>query len=294
MEIIKIEHLTKKFKNGYGIFDINVNINEGEVYGYLGPNGAGKSTTIRHIMGYMKPEQGTVQVLGKNSWKQSNLIMPDIGYVPGEIELPAFMNGLEFIKYIYRLREQKNWKYVKELIKYWEFNPNISIKRMSKGMKQKLGLVVAFMHNPKLLILDEPTSGLDPLMQEKFIELIIRTKKEGKTILISSHIFSEIEKTCDRVAIIKSGQIVDDFILDKLIADADRIYEITFKDKVFESKFLVSKSKNSAKYAVHSNDVAEFFEKLKKYNIEMFKEVPFSLEQYFLKYYTKLEEKDNA
>ncbi|AJM72105.1 ABC transporter ATP-binding protein [Mycoplasma yeatsii] len=287
-EIIRINNLTKKFKSGYGIFDINLVVKQGDVYGYLGPNGAGKSTTIRHMMGYIKPLKGSVNIMNKDAWKQSHLIQSEVGYIPGEINLPEYVNGLDFIKQIFKLRNQTNWDYVEKLINYFEFNPNIKIKKMSKGMKQKVALVIAFMHNPKLLILDEPTTGLDPLMKNKFINLVLECKNNGATILLSSHIFEEIEKTCNKVAIIKSGKIVADIDLENLKQISDRRYEISFKNnQILESKFLKEVNDNKVLYIVPTNHVNNFFEQLKNYQIEMLKEIPFSLEKYFLNFYKR-------
>lgn len=285
-EIINIKTLTKKFKSGYGIFDINLIVKKGDVYGYLGPNGSGKSTTIRHMMGYLKPQKGSVEIMNKNAWKQSHLIQSEVGYVPGEINLPEYVSGLNFIKQIFNLRNQNNWDYVEYLINYFEFNPNIKIKKMSKGMKQKVALVIAFMHNPRLLILDEPTTGLDPLMKNKFINLVLECKNNGSTILLSSHIFEEIEKTCNKVAIIRSGKIVADIDLENLKQISDRRYEIVFKNnQILKSKFLKEIVDNKALYVVQANQVNNFFEELKNYQIEMLREIPFSLEKYFLNFY---------
>ncbi|UWD34877.1 ABC transporter ATP-binding protein [Mycoplasma cottewii] len=294
-EIIRINNLTKKFKSGYGIFDINLVVKQGDVYGYLGPNGSGKSTTIRHMMGYIKPLKGSVNIMNKDAWKQSHLIQSEVGYIPGEINLPEYVNGLNFIKQIFKLRNQTNWDYVEKLINYFEFNPNIKIKKMSKGMKQKVALVIAFMHNPKLLILDEPTTGLDPLMKNKFINLVLECKNNGATILLSSHIFEEVEKTCNKVAIIKSGKIIADIDLENLKQISDRRYEISFKNnQILESKFLKEVNDNKVLYIVPTSDVNNFFEQLKNYEIEMLKEIPFSLEKYFLNFYKRNEVENNV
>ncbi|SYV95340.1 ABC transporter ATP-binding protein [Mycoplasma putrefaciens] len=181
------------------------------------------------------------------------------------------------------------------MIKYFEFDPNIKIKKMSKGMKQKVALVIAFMHKPELLILDEPTSGLDPLMQNKFINLVLEHKKLNTTIIMSSHIFDEIEKTCNKVAIIRSGRIIADIDLENLRQISDRNYQITFSDnKILKSKFLKSFNNNQALYVVSADKVANFFESLKKYDIKMLKEIPFSLEKYFLNFYNQKGENKNV
>ncbi|AUF83488.1 ABC transporter ATP-binding protein [Mesoplasma syrphidae] len=284
--IIKINNLSKIYPNGYGIFNIDLCVNQGEVFGYLGPNGAGKSTTIRTIMGYIKPDQGSCEVFDYSSWKDAATIQSQVGYLPGEIAFPEFMTGTEFIKLVYNLRNQTNWNEVEELIKYWEFDPNKKIKKMSKGMKQKVGLIIAFMHHPQLIILDEPTSGLDPLMQQKFINLVNQRKSQKTTFLMSSHIFEEIEKTCDNVAIIKSGKIVSSFDLEKLRQENERYYTVVFKSNDVLKKYKVLKQElNSVTYSVLPGQVPEFVKDLNNYEIEMISENPFSLEKYFMNFY---------
>ncbi|WP_036246703.1 ABC transporter ATP-binding protein [Mesoplasma chauliocola] len=298
-ELIKIDNLTKEFKNGHGIYDINLSINEGEVFGYLGPNGAGKSTTIRHILGFMKPQKGTITVSGINAWKDASKVNEILGYVPGEIAMPEFMTGIEFIKYIFEIRKLKDWKYVEELIAFWEFDPKVKIKRMSKGMKQKVSLICAFMHKPKLLILDEPTSGLDPLMQQKFIDSIKQVKAEGRTVILSSHIFQEIEKTCDRVAIVKNGRIVSNIDMNEIKYNENKTYELVFKKhddqktfiKEYNQKNIEIIDKKKIIVSLKQKDIQKFLKSVAKYETTIFKEIPFTLEEYFMHFY-KFEKED--
>lgn len=212
MSVIEIKNLTRDYGNGKGIFDVSFRVKEGEVFGFLGPNGAGKTTTIRHLMGFIKNQVGQCTISGMDCWQESAMIQEVVGYIPGEISFFDDMTGTEFLKFVTNYKGLENLARQKELLKRFELDPKGKIKKMSKGMKQKLGIVTAFMHNPDILILDEPTSGLDPLMQNRFIELIAEEKAKGKTILISSHIFEEVERTCDRIGIIKQGKImtVDD------------------------------------------------------------------------------------
>ena len=206
--MIEVKDLTIKYPSGKGVFDLDFKVAEGEVMGYLGPNGAGKTTTIRGLMGFMHPTNGICSIGGLDCWAKAPLIQKSLGYIPGEIAFIESMNGEEYLRYIAEVRGIKDTKQRNELINMFEFSPKGSIKKFSKGMKQKLGIVAAFMHDPKVLILDEPTSGLDPLMQNRFVELILSEKKKGKTILMSSHMFEEIERTCDNVLIIKDGHIM--------------------------------------------------------------------------------------
>lgn len=208
MSIIEISNLTRDYGNQKGIFDISFDVNKGEVFGFLGPNGAGKTTTIRHLMGFIKPKSGKCTINGLNCWDDCKDIQKNLGYIPGEINFFDDMTGTEFLSFISKFKGITNLDRQKELIERFELDPKGKIKKMSKGTKQKLGIVTAFMHNPDILILDEPTSGLDPLMQNRFIELIDEEKKSGKTILLSSHIFDEVERTCDRIGIIRSGKLV--------------------------------------------------------------------------------------
>jgi len=205
--VISAQNLTKDYGNNQGIFDISFNVKKGEVFGFLGPNGAGKTTTIRHLLGFIKSNNGDCNILGMDCWRKPSEIQKHIGYIAGEIALPSGMNGQKLIEQIAKMRNV-TLERANELCEYFDINPKNKIKRMSKGMKQKIALVLAFMHDPEILLLDEPTSGLDPLMQEKFCDLVLREKERGKTILLSSHIFNEVEKTCDRVMIIKEGRII--------------------------------------------------------------------------------------
>ncbi|MBB6732186.1 ABC transporter ATP-binding protein [Cohnella zeiphila] len=205
--MLSVEGLTKRFPGGKGIEDVTFAVRRGEVFGFLGPNGAGKSTTIRHIMGFMKPDRGKVTLLGFDTWKEG-AFRKRVGYLPGEIAFLEGMNGIGFLEFLARMQGVDSSAKRARLIERLQFDARTPIRKMSKGMKQKVGIVAAFMHDPELIVLDEPTSGLDPLMQRTFIELVLEEKARGTTFLMSSHSFPEIERTCDRAAIIKDGRIV--------------------------------------------------------------------------------------
>lgn len=228
MNVIEIKQLTKDYGNKKGVFDVNLSVKKGEVFGFLGPNGAGKTTTIRHLMGFIHPDKGECFINDLNCGKQADIIQKSLGYLPGEISFMDDMTGLQFIKFIAEMKAIKDFSRAQELINMFDLDPNGRIKKMSKGMKQKIGIVCAFMSNPDILILDEPTSGLDPLMQNKFLELILSEKEKGKTIFMSSHIFDEIERTCDRTAIIKEGRLVAVENLKTLTQAKRKSYIITF------------------------------------------------------------------
>lgn len=237
MNVIEINKITKDYGNGKGVFDVSFSVEKGEVLGFLGPNGAGKTTTIRQLMGFIKPQKGTVLINGLSCFEDAAKIAKNLGYLPGEIAFMDDMSGNEFIKFIAEMKGIKDHSKAAELIELFELDPTGKIKKMSKGMKQKIGIVCAFMGDPEILILDEPTSGLDPLMQNKFVELIIAEKKKGKTILMSSHIFEEVEKTCDRAAIIRNGKIVMVEKIENLKKSKLKIIDITFENPQIAADF---------------------------------------------------------
>lgn len=227
MQIIEIERLSRDYGEGRGIFDISFSIAEGEVFGFLGPNGAGKTTTIRHLLGFLKAKQGEARIFGRDCWKQADVITEELGYIPGEINLLNEMSGDEFLKFMARYRNMKGSGRTQELLERFELTPTGSIRRMSKGMKQKVAIVCALMHDPAVLILDEPTSGLDPLMQNRFIDLILEEKQRGKTVLMSSHMFEEVERTCARVGILREGRLAAVEEIGTLKARRSRTYSVT-------------------------------------------------------------------
>jgi ABC-2 type transport system ATP-binding protein len=206
--VIRLHQVTKRFRNGRGIFDLSLDVQKGEVFGYLGPNGAGKSTTIRTLMGFLRPDSGTAQIGNRDCWNEATQVHEMVGYLPGEISFLEGVSGMEFLRLLGGMRKLKDDARRDELIQRFELDVSIPIKKMSKGTKQKLAIVAAFMHRPEVLILDEPTSGLDPLMQQRFLELIEEEKQRGATILLSSHLFPEVERVCDRVGILKNGRLI--------------------------------------------------------------------------------------
>ena len=236
--VIEIRQLTKDYGNNRGIFDVSLSVKKGEVFGFLGPNGAGKSTTIRHLMGFIQADQGSCQINGLDCLRDHARIQQALGYLPGEIAFMDDMTGLEFIKFMAKMKGMTDLTKAYELMEHFELNPQGKIKKMSKGMKQKIGIICAFMHDPELLILDEPSSGLDPLMQNRFIELVLEEKQRGKTIFMSSHIFEEIERTCDRTAMIKDGRLISIEELQTLKASKHKTYQITFATQELVEQFM--------------------------------------------------------
>jgi len=206
--IIQTEKLTKTYGSHRGIDDVDLMVGEGEAFGFLGPNGAGKTTTIRTLLDHIRPTSGRATVFGIETTVDPVAIHRRVGYLPGEFTLYDKLTGGQTIEYFANLRGSVDPAYQADLIARLDIDPSRKFREYSKGNKQKIGLVVAFQHRPDLLMLDEPTSGLDPLVQQTFYEIIREAKAEGRTIFLSSHILSEVEKTCDRVAIIREGRLI--------------------------------------------------------------------------------------
>ena len=292
--IINVDHLTKDYGYGRGVFDVSIKVHKGECYGYLGPNGAGKSTTIRHIMGFAKPQKGTITIFGKESFRNTDKLLGSVGYLPGEPAIPAGLDGRGFLKMMQDMRGEANNERLNYLLDLFKLNPDVSVKSMSLGEKRKLAVVAAFMNDPDVLILDEPTSGLDPLMQEVFIKFIIEEKKRGKTILLSSHIFSEVDATCDTISIIKDGIHVSTFKAEDLKNRELVTYEIKFNSLDDLNKFLTDNKENikaseednlSCLISIERKNINKFLEEVNKYNIKDFGEIPFTLQDYFMSFY---------
>lgn len=230
MGIITTSNLTKNYGSGKGIFNVAINVKEGEVFGFLGPNGAGKTTTIRNLMGFIRPDKGRCSVLGMDCFRDASKIQNHLGYLAGEIAFLDDMAGRKLLEFLADMKGVKNKDKMLSLMERFELDPKGRVKKMSKGMKQKIGIITAFMNDPAVLVLDEPTSGLDPLMQNRFVDLILEEKKNGKTIFMSSHIFEEIEKTCDRTAIIRSGKIAAVENMASLSQKKNKTYIFTLAD----------------------------------------------------------------
>ena len=300
MSVLQVENLTKDYGYNRGVFDVSFSVDKGEVYGFLGPNGAGKTTTIRHIMGFSRPQKGHTYVNGMESWDRASEIQKKLGYLPGEIALPEALTGTQFINMMAELRGLKDMNHTNYLIKKFELEPSGSLKRMSLGMKRKLAIVTAFMHDPEVLVLDEPTSGLDPIMQNIFIEFIKEEKKRGKTILLSSHIFSEIDATCDKISIIKDGRLVSTFVANDLRHNESKTFKLEFNtkesfelfiNKVVKEKILNSieekSRKNQVKVQVNDSDINNFMNIISDYDLKFMSEIKFTLEDYFMKFYDR-------
>lgn len=292
-DIIKVKNLTHSYGHGRGVFDVSFSVRKGEVFGFLGPNGAGKSTTMRHLMGFSKPQGGNCYINGKDCWKNHAEIMESVGYLPGEVALPDGVSGEGFLDMMRGMRKTKSKYRTEELLKIFQVNCNSSVRRMSIGEKRKLAVVAAFMSNPDILLLDEPTSGLDPVMQEKFIEFVRGEKEKGKTVLLSSHIFSEVEALCDRIAIIKDGKIVSVVSAEEVKHYKRKTFVVTFADKSNYDEFVHEKfdfrEQNDAKLtveiAVDDQQADAMIKTLVKYNVTNLVEHQQTLEEYFMNFY---------
>ncbi len=298
MSVIDVKGLTKDYGSGRGVFDVSFQVGKGEVFGFLGPNGAGKSTTIRHLMGFSRPDGGSAAIFGKETFARYFEILGNVGYIPGEIALPAGLTGWEFLRMMQQLQKCRDDERLDELLKTFELDPSGETKRMSLGVKRKLAVVAAFMNDPDVLILDEPTSGLDPVMQEVFVEFVRREKARGKTILLSSHIFSEVDATCDRIAIIKDGRLVSEFKADDLKHSSQKVYEVYFADLINYETFranyrgsrvlkILAEDRASASALISTDDtyINEVIRILSGFALRDFGHFKETLEDYFMSYY---------
>jgi ABC-2 type transport system ATP-binding protein len=235
--VIQTSRLTKSYGPYRGIVEVDLAVNEGEVFGFLGPNGAGKTTTIRVLLDLIRPTSGTATVFGVETSADPVAIHRRVGYLPGEWNLYDRLTGAETIRYFANLRGGVDPAYTAELVERLDLDPSRRFREYSKGNKQKVGLVVALQHKPDLLMLDEPTAGLDPLVQQSFNELLFEAKRDGRTVFLSSHIISEVERTCDRVAIIRDGRIVRLDTVDGVRALAAHEVELRFAAPVAAAAF---------------------------------------------------------
>ena len=293
MMMIEIKNLTKDYGDGRGIFDIDLSVDKGEVFGFVGINGAGKTTTIRHLMGFLKPENGYCKINGLDCWNDSAEVMKMVGYIPGEIAFPDAATGSEFLKKQAELLNITDMSFTERLIKKLQLDPTANLKRMSKGMKQKTAVVAALIADPDVLIFDEPTTGLDPLMRVIFVEILLEEKKKGKTIFMSSHMFDEVEETCDKVALIREGKIVDVKATKEIKHSSRKSYTTEFGNHEDFIRFLKedfnvessNESKNIVTINIDDEKINFLTKRLVDYNVKYFKENKYSLDKYFRSLY---------
>jgi len=286
---IETEGLTKYYGKARGIIDVNLQVQEGEIFGFIGPNGAGKSTTIRTLLNFIFPSGGSARVLGMDVVKDSAGIKQQVGYLAGEVNYYDDMTVMELLNYSARFYKGKYRKRIDELTDVFELNTTKKIQSLSLGNKKKVGIVQALLHQPRLLILDEPTSGLDPLMQKRFFEVLSRENKEGVTIFFSSHVLGEVQKFCHRVAIVKEGKILKVEDINKLRGNQFRKVRITFKNgKIPEVSLPGARyvnKENDNLNILFSGDINELLRVLGNYELlDLWLEEP-SLEEVFMHYY---------
>lgn len=288
MAYIEIKHLTKEYGKGRGIFDLSLAVEKGETYGFVGVNGAGKSTTIRHMMGFLKPDEGSVRVNGLDATKSSAEVKRFLSYIPGEINFPGNTTGDEFLKEQIYLSGRGSWERAKELSDLFQLDASVKVRAMSKGMKQKTAIVSAFASDADILIMDEPTTGLDPLMRDVFLELLKEEKEKGKTIFMSSHIFQEVEEVCDRVAVIREGKLIEIIDMATIRYNKNKTYRLEFKTQADFDRFSsltyqidqVKLEDLQVFVRVHDTDINHFIRDLKQFDLVYFKEIKQSFENY--------------
>ncbi|WP_229722223.1 ABC transporter ATP-binding protein [Priestia taiwanensis] len=271
--------------------DVTFSVKEGDVFGFIGPNGAGKSTTMRHLLGFMKAQSGKATINNLDCWSDATAIKNYIGYLPGEIAFIEGMTGKSFLHMLQDLRGDGNTTIQQRLVERFEFDPTTPIRKMSKGMKQKVAIVAAFMHDPAIYILDEPTSGLDPLMQQRFVELILEEKERGKTILMSSHYFQEMERTCDRAAMIKDGEIIITNDMEALRKEQKQRLLITVQTEHDMNTLLtlphIKKINKQTVEITVQNNINDILKQLAHVHVTSLHMAETELEELFMHYYQK-------
>lgn len=288
---ITLKNLTKSYGNSRGIKDLNLTVPKGAIYGFLGPNGAGKTTTMSILVDLLRPTSGNAEIFGKDTQLHGVEIRQKVGFLAGDMELDGSLTGRQQLGYFGALRGNYDVKYVNELAEKLDSNLSKKIKTLSRGNKQKIGLISALMHKPDLLLLDEPTSGLDPLIQEQFNAIIREYKQAGKTTFISSHILSEVQELCDHVAFIKEGELIANAPITTIAKDAP--YEITVMsdDKELAKKLQklpevrASKAQHTTFHFTYVGNITKLLQTLSKYPILDISITKGDLESIFMEFY---------
>ncbi|WP_210365816.1 ABC transporter ATP-binding protein [Bacillus sp. REN3] len=294
MNVIEISKLTKMYGKERGIEDVSFDVEEGEIFGFIGPNGAGKSTTIRTLLSLIYPTSGSARIFGKDIITAAPEIKKDIGYLPSEVFYYDNMKVIDLLKYSASFYKKDCMRRIKELSEIMELDLNKKIEDLSLGNKKKVGIVQGLLHEPKLIILDEPTSGLDPLMQQKFFDLLEKENKKGATILFSSHILSEVQRLCDRVAIIKNGRIVTVEKISTLKENTHKKFKLETVSDVLPDHFAINgvtqfKKDGRAISFLFRGNINSIMKKIAEIEIgNLWVEEP-DLEEIFLHYYEREE-----
>lgn len=292
--VIETRSLTKYYGKSRGIIDVSLKINKGEVFGFLGPNGAGKSTTIRTILDYIRPTSGSSLVNGMDPVKEGAKVRRSVGYLPSDFGTYHNMTAEAYLRTLLTMMEYKGKDRIREIAERFQLDLKRRIKDFSRGNRQKVGIVSAFMHSPDLIIMDEPTSGLDPLMQQEFYKLVLEEKAAGRTVFLSSHILAEVEAICDRVGIIKEGKVIVVEEMRKFKEKTGKMMQVKFDEIVPPSVFkkipgvthveLVGEKELKITIANNVDGVIKILAKHKVVDLDY---EDMSLESLFLKYYEK-------
>ncbi|MRG85899.1 ABC transporter ATP-binding protein [Salinibacillus xinjiangensis] len=290
MSVLEVKHLTKTFGKFNALYDVNFDVKKGEVFGFIGPNGAGKSTTIRVLLGILKATEGQVKVFGKDAWDEAVDIHKHLAYVPGDVNLWPNLTGGEVIDLFVKLRGGNNNHKREELIKKFDLDPTKKCRTYSKGNRQKVALVAAFSSDADLYVLDEPTSGLDPLMERVFQECVMDVKSQGKSVLLSSHILSEVEKLCDRVGIIRQGQIIESGSLNEMRHLTRTHILVDTKQSItaleeFNGVHDIEETENGLTFQVDTEELDNVIKHVSQFGILKLESAPPTLEDLFMRHY---------
>lgn len=296
---IHVKNLVKFYGKIQALHGVDLEVKRGEVYGFLGPNGAGKTTAIRCMLDLIRPQGGSISILGINPQKDPEAVKERVGYLPGELHVDENMTAKQIFRYFNRLRgNRSDWSFIEELSERLKLELNIPIKNFSKGNKQKVGIVQALMHKPELLLLDEPTGGLDPLMQQEVLSMLAEAQDSGTTVFFSSHIISEVQAVADRVAIIRDGLIVEVAETATLLHRSMRKVRIRFQQPTQADDLLklpgvklLSKDDGQSLLLEVEGDMDTLIKTLAKYPVNDFETERTSLEEIFLAYYHGKEDK---
>lgn len=292
MNVIEIKNLTKNYGRARGIIDVSFNVEEGEIFGFIGPNGAGKSTTIRTLLSLIYPTSGSATIFGKDCIKYAPEIAKEIGYLPSEVFYYDKMRVIDLLKYSASFYKKDCSKRINDLAEIMDLDLKKRIDDLSFGNKKKVGIVQALLHEPKLIILDEPTSGLDPLMQQKFFDLLLEENKKGATILLSSHVLSEVQRLCSRVAIVKEGRIIKLEKISDLTESNYKKFKVEMKSQVDKDYFNIGgvsnlEIKDNTVNFLFKGNINLIMKKISDVEISNVWVEELSLEEIFMHYYEK-------
>lgn len=295
MSLVEVNGLTKKFGKFTALDNLHLNIEEGEIYGFIGPNGSGKSTTIRVLLGMLKATSGKVKIFGKDAWQDAVEIHKQVAYVPGDANLWPNLTGGEVIDIFLKMRGNGNKNQRDQLIERFELDPTKKCRAYSKGNRQKIALISAFASDAKFYILDEPTSGLDPLMERNFQECVFDAKKQGKSVFLSSHILSEVEKLCEKISIIREGKIIETGTLSDMRHLTRTNLTIQTKQPMPELKkingvYNLVERNGEISFQVNSEDMDQIIRYVSSYGVIKLESAPPTLEDLFLSHYHTTEE----